>query len=43
MSDRNEGIKVVKLGLQIPQNADNYADFCEKIDKNEKAFVKKVK
>ena len=43
VSDRNEKIKVVKLGLQIPQNADNYADFCEKIDKNEKAFVKKVK
>ncbi len=36
------GISVIKFGLEIPQNADNYIAFVAEMENNEKLFVKSM-
>jgi len=40
--ESREDIYVMKIGLEIPSNAENYNEFFKKITENEKSFVKRL-
>ncbi|MDR0917694.1 MAG: hypothetical protein LBM93_00360 [Oscillospiraceae bacterium] len=37
---KNEDISVIKLGLEIPKDIEDYKDFCVEIQRNEETFLK---
>ncbi|BCU51277.1 3-isopropylmalate dehydrogenase [Staphylococcus auricularis] len=39
---KRENIKVIKLGLKIPQNVEDYQDFTEKMKQSEKQFLSQI-
>ncbi|WP_225309983.1 hypothetical protein [Staphylococcus auricularis] len=39
---KREDTKVIKLGLTIPQDVEDYKDFTEKMKQSEQAFLEKI-